>query len=92
MTSYNMADLNVTCLFSWYFLDIIGVPLIMGVFDWNSIKVNWEAARLVPVNKPVVVDVDPSGAPPAEILSRVMGKHRDNLLFDNLMDVSSEVE
>ena len=47
----------------------------MGVFDRDSVRVNWDAARLVPVNKPVVVDIDPRGAPPAEVISRLTGNY-----------------
>ena len=45
----------------------------MGVFDWNNINVNWESARLVPVNKRVTVDIDPRGAPAADVIARLTG-------------------
>ena len=44
-----------------------------SVFDWNNIVVNWEAANLVPVNKPVMLTLDPHSAPEADIEATVTG-------------------
>lgn len=57
-----------------------GSPFMANVFDWNNIVVNWEAANLVPVNKPVMLTLDPHGAPEADIEATVTDPYGKEVL------------